>query len=128
MPSTTTSGGLEVLTPSGGWITAPPRPNTLVCNVGQYLERQTNGRFLAAVHRVLNTPGEERYSLPFFLTMDPDADVQVLGDLNKERKFEDFNVGDMYIRKVLPARRKHPTSIRYRDVPESEWKYSFLLD
>jgi isopenicillin N synthase-like dioxygenase len=106
----------------------PPIPNTLVCNVGQYLERQTNGRFLAAVHRVLNTPGQERYSLPFFLTMDPDANVGVLLGENEERKFEDFNVGEMYIRKVLPARKKHPTSIRYRDLLESGWKYDFLLD
>lgn len=120
--------GLEVLTPDGRWVNVPPIPNTLVCNVGQYLERHTNGRFLAAVHRVLNTPGRERYSLPFFLTMDPDANVDVLLEENEERKFEAFNVGEMYIRKVLPARKKHPTSIRYRDLPESDWRYDFLLD
>jgi isopenicillin N synthase-like dioxygenase len=127
--SSTTSAGLEVLTPDGRWLTAPPRENTLVCNVGQYLERQTNGRLLAAVHRVLNKPGEERYSLPFFLTMDPDANVRVLCDGDEEeKKFEDFNVGEMYIRKVLPARSKHPTSVKYRETPEIEWKYSMLLD
>ena len=59
--------------------------------------------------------------------MDPEADVDVLVDATEERKFEDFNVGEMYIRKVLPARKKHPTSIKYKDVPEDEWKYSFLL-
>lgn len=87
---------------------------------------QSNGRFLAAVHRVRNKTGEERYSLPFFLTMDPGAQVEVLAG-DEERKFEDFNVGDLYIRKVLPARKKHPTSVRYRDVPEGEWRYEMLL-
>ncbi|KAK0099744.1 hypothetical protein ONS95_013363 [Cadophora gregata] len=43
---------LEVLTPTGQWIQVPAIPNTLVCNVGQYLERQATGRSLAAVHRV----------------------------------------------------------------------------
>lgn len=118
---------LEVLTPTGQWISVPALPNTLVCNVGQYLESQSNGRFLAAVHRVRNKTGEERYSLPFFLTMDPDADVKVLLEKDEEKKFEDFNVGDLYIRRVLPARKKHPTSVKYRDVPESEWTYDLLL-
>ncbi|KAH6715584.1 2og-Fe oxygenase family protein [Leptodontidium sp. MPI-SDFR-AT-0119] len=119
---------LEVLTPAGQWIQVPAIPNTLVCNVGQYLERQTNGRFLAAVHRVRNKTGDERYSLPFFLTMDPDAQVSILVEDKEEKKFEDFNVGDLYIKKVLPARVKHPTSIKYREVPEEEWKYEFLLE
>ncbi|CZR59381.1 uncharacterized protein PAC_09273 [Phialocephala subalpina] len=123
---------LEVLTPTGQWISVPALPNTLVCNVGQYLESQSNGRFLAAVHRVRNKTGEERYSLPFFLTMDPDANVKVILEKGRDgeeekRKFEDFNVGDLYIKKVLPARKKHPTSIKYREVPESEWTYDLLL-
>ncbi|KAH7393482.1 Clavaminate synthase-like protein [Cadophora sp. MPI-SDFR-AT-0126] len=119
---------LEVLTPTGQWIQVPAIPNTLVCNVGQYLERQTNGKFLAAVHRVRNKTGDERYSLPFFLTMDPDAQVSVLVEGHEVKKFDDFNVGDLYIKKVLPARTKHPTSIKYRDVPEEQWKYEFLLE
>lgn len=127
MLQTPSLSALEVLTPTGQWISVPALPNTLVCNVGQYLERQSNGRFLAAVHRVRNKTGEERYSLPFFLTMDQDADVKVLVEGKEEGKFEDFNVGDLYIRRVLPARGKHPTSIKYKDVPEEEWRYDFLL-
>ncbi len=118
---------LEVLTPTGQWIQVPAVPNALVCNVGQYLERQTNGRFLAAVHQVRNKTGAERYSLPFFLTMDPEAEVSVLVADKEEKLFDDFNVGNLYIKKVLPARGKHPTSIKYRDVPEEDWKYDFLL-
>ena len=82
---------------------------------------------MAAVHQVRNKTGEERYSLPFFLTMDPNAQVGVIVDEGKEKKFEDFNVGDLYIKKILPARHKHPTSIKYKSVPENEWKYDLLL-
>ncbi|KAK0099745.1 hypothetical protein ONS95_013362 [Cadophora gregata] len=60
--------------------------------------------------------------------MDPDAQVSILADGDEDKKFEDFNVGDLYIKKVLPARPKHPTSIKYRDVPEDQWKYKFLLE
>lgn len=128
MLQTPSLSALEVLTPTGHWLAVPDLPNTIVCNVGQYLERQTNGRFRAAVHRVRNQSGLERFSIPFFLTMDPGAQVKVLVEGGEERKYEDFNVGDLYIRRVLPARKKHPTSIKYRGLPEEEWRYDFLLE
>lgn len=121
-------GGLEVLNKDGVWIDAPPKPGTLVCNVGQYLERQTNGVFPATVHRVRNKTGERRYSIPWFLTPDPDAMLPVLDSCVEtgQVKPEAINTGEMYIRRILPARKKHPTSIKYRDVPEEEWRYDFL--
>lgn len=121
---------LEVLNQDGIWVDAPPKPGTFVCNVGQYLERQSNGKFQATVHRVRNRTGRERYSLPFFLTPDPDANIEVLPccvDEGEKPKYETINVGDLYIRKVLPARDKHPTSIKYKDVPEEQWTYDLLL-
>lgn len=121
---------LEVLNQDGVWVDAPPKPGTFVCNVGQYLERQSNRKFPATVHRVRNRTGHERYSLPFFLTMDPDTDLDVLDccvEDGEKPKFQKISVGDLYIRRVLPARRKHPTSIKYRDVPQEEWKYDMLL-
>ncbi|KAH9902103.1 2og-Fe oxygenase family protein [Xylariomycetidae sp. FL2044] len=121
---------LEVLNQDGIWVDAPPQQGTFVCNVGQYLERQTNGKFPATVHKVRNRTGRERYSLPFFLTMDPDVDMEVL-DCCKEKgqdpRFGTINVGDLYIRRVLPARKKHPTSIKYSAVPQEEWRYDMLL-
>ncbi|KAH8887599.1 Clavaminate synthase-like protein [Thozetella sp. PMI_491] len=121
---------LEVLNQDGIWVDAPPHPGTIVCNVGQYLERQSNGKFSATVHRVRNKTGKERYSVPFFLTMDPDVNMEVLECCKEEGvepKFGPINVGELYIRRVLPARDKHPTSIKYRDVPQDKWSYEILL-
>lgn len=120
---------LEVLNQDGLWVDAPPQPGTFVCNVGQYLERQTNGVFPATVHRVRNKTGLARFSLPFFLTPDADAEVDVLECCvgQEGKKYDKINVGDLYIRRVLPARKKHPTSIKYSDVPESQWRYDMLL-
>jgi isopenicillin N synthase-like dioxygenase len=124
---------LEVLNQDGIWVDAPPQRGTFVCNVGQYLEKQTNGRFPATVHRVRNKTGQERYSLPFFLTPDADAELAVLeccrDDENDdaEKVFEKINVGELYIRRVLPARKKHPTSIKFATVPQEQWSYKMLL-
>ncbi|ABD54057.1 isopenicillin N synthase family dioxygenase [Jannaschia sp. CCS1] len=59
-------GGLQVQTPSGDWVDAPPRPDAFIVNVGDMLHRMSNGRLLSTPHRVVNTSGRERYSVPFF--------------------------------------------------------------
>lgn len=67
-------GGLEVKTPTG-WLDAPPIAGTLVCNLGDMLDRLTGGRFRSTPHRVHNRSGKSRYSWPFFL--DPSFDAAV---------------------------------------------------
>ena len=62
-------GGLEVKS-RRGWLSAPPIAGTLVCNIGDMLERLTAGRFVSTPHRVVNTSGKDRLSFPFFY--DPD--------------------------------------------------------
>jgi isopenicillin N synthase-like dioxygenase len=68
-------GGLQVHAPSG-WIDAPPRPGTFVCNLGDMLERMTGGRYRSTPHRVRNQGDGDRLSFPFFL--DPGWDAEVL--------------------------------------------------
>jgi isopenicillin N synthase-like dioxygenase len=70
-------GGLEVKTPHG-WIEAPPIPGTLVCNLGDMLERMTGGRYRSTPHRVRNVSGRDRLSFPFFFDPGWDARVQPL--------------------------------------------------
>ena len=59
-------GGLQVQTPAGQWVDAPYRPGCFVVNVGDMLNRMSNGRLLSTPHRVINRSGRERYSCPFF--------------------------------------------------------------
>ncbi|GAA6023355.1 hypothetical protein JCM10207_005756 [Rhodosporidiobolus poonsookiae] len=57
---------LHVLNKEGEWIEAPPIPGTLVLNIADLLSRWTNGRFVSTCHRVVNTTGQARYSIPVF--------------------------------------------------------------
>lgn len=68
-------GGLQVKTPRG-WIDAPPLPGTLVCNLGDMLDRMTGGYYRSTPHRVRNTSGRSRLAFPLFF--DPDFLAEVV--------------------------------------------------
>lgn len=63
--------GLEVLNKKGEWVAVTALPDHIVVNVGDMLQRHTNGRLKSTTHRVVNPPREKwstpRYSIPFFL-------------------------------------------------------------
>ncbi len=82
-------GGLQVLNRDGSWIEAMPIAGTFVCNIGDLLERWTNGRLASTRHRVLNRSGTSRFSIPIFCDpasdavidprdFDPQADIEVI--------------------------------------------------
>lgn len=69
------AGGLEVHT-DDGWVQVDPEPDTLVCNLGDMLERLTGGAYRSTLHRVRSpSRGNDRLSFPFFL--DPSWDARV---------------------------------------------------
>jgi len=74
--------GLELLTRQGEWHAVDVPPGALVINVGDMLERQTNGRLRSTTHRVVNPRGEAarraRFSMPFFLHFRPDFLIEPL--------------------------------------------------
>ncbi|KXT02157.1 hypothetical protein AC578_5947 [Pseudocercospora eumusae] len=57
---------LQILNVDGQWIQAPPVEGTFVVNIGDMLARWSNDVFISTVHRVHNSTGCERYSIPFF--------------------------------------------------------------
>lgn len=63
--------GLEVLNKQGEWVGITAIPGALVVNVGDMLQRLTNGVLRSTTHRVQNPPRElwhtPRFSIPFFL-------------------------------------------------------------
>src|SRR5579859_5840900 len=73
------SGGLQIAAPEG-WIDAPPIPGTLVCNIGDMLDRLTGGWYRSTPHRVRNRGSHGRLSFPFFLDPGFSAEVPPLPD------------------------------------------------
>ncbi len=69
------SGGLQVRTPNGTWIEVPAEPGVIVCNIGDMLDKLTEGRYRSTPHRVRNTSGRGRLSFPYFF--DPSWDAVV---------------------------------------------------
>ena len=74
--------GLELLTAQGEWKAVAPPEGALVVNVGDMLDRLTNGKLRSTTHRVVNPRGEAayraRYSMPFFLHFRPDYVIETL--------------------------------------------------
>ena len=74
--------GLEICI-DDEWHPVETPQSTVVCNVGDMLERFTNHRLPSVIHRV-NTPSDasknsSRFSIPFFLHPNPDWFIQTLG-------------------------------------------------
>jgi isopenicillin N synthase-like dioxygenase len=74
--------GLEVLDRDGQWLAVNPPPGSLVCNIGDMLQRLTNHRLPSTTHRVVNPAPERRgvprYSTPFFLHFNSDYEIKTL--------------------------------------------------
>ena len=74
--------GLELKTRDGRWIPVSPKPGELVINIGDMLQRLTNGVLRSTSHRVVNPAPDRashaRYSMPFFLHFRPDFVIEAL--------------------------------------------------
>jgi isopenicillin N synthase-like dioxygenase len=71
-------GGLQVKLLDGKWIDVPAEPNVFIVNLGDMLEKLTEGRYRSTPHRVRNVSGLERLSFPFFVDPSWDATVTAL--------------------------------------------------
>ena len=101
-------GGLELLDRNGRWLPINPPPGTLVCNVGDMLQRLTNRALPSTTHRVVNPTGERvsgpRYSMPFFLHFNSDFPIATLpGCITPDRpnRYPEPILADDYLRERL---------------------------
>ncbi|MGI9303776.1 MAG: isopenicillin N synthase family dioxygenase [Gammaproteobacteria bacterium] len=91
------TGGLQVLNNRGVWIDALPVEGTFLINVGDMLERWTNGQFVSTVHRVINRSHSERCSTVFFAAPGYDTEVECLPSCcsaEKPAKYPPIKAGD----------------------------------
>ncbi|MEQ8628752.1 2-oxoglutarate and iron-dependent oxygenase domain-containing protein [Ekhidna sp.] len=93
--------GLQVLRRDGKWIPITALPEQIVVNVGDMLERHTNGKLKSTIHRVVNPPRElmhtSRFSIPFFMHPVSEMDLTCLEnciDDEYPKAFEDITAGE----------------------------------
>lgn len=74
--------GLEVLNKRGEWVGISMIEGTIICNVGDMLQRLTNHVLPSTTHRVVNPKGEagkvSRFSIPFFVHPNPGTSLDAL--------------------------------------------------
>ena len=92
--------GLEILTRDNRWNPIKSKPDQLVINVGDMLERLTNNKLMSTIHRVVNPSRDllntSRYSIPFFLHPKAEMDLSCLEnciDDNNFKSFDDISAG-----------------------------------
>lgn len=73
-------GGLQVQHGSS-WLDVPFVPGSFVINLGDMLERLTSGRYTSALHRVINSSGRSRISMPFFFDPSFEARLEPIADV-----------------------------------------------
>ena len=93
--------GLQVLPKGEDWLPINANEGEIVINVGDMLQRLTNGQLKSTTHRVVNPPKEKwsqpRLSIPFFLHPKPNVSLAVLDQCVTEerpKEFDDITAGE----------------------------------
>ncbi|KAF2728858.1 Clavaminate synthase-like protein [Polyplosphaeria fusca] len=93
-------GGLEV-DPfhTGDFKAALPVPGTVLINIADLMQRLTNDRCRSTLHRVVSpkAAGEvlpARFSVPFFIHPDPEAEIVPLVRGDERARYESVNAGE----------------------------------
>lgn len=99
--------GLQLRDANGTWLDVNPPGGCLVVNIGDMLQRLTNGVLPSTTHRVVNPPAsranKSRYSMPFFLHLRPNFVIeplpQCIGE-NSPSRYAPISAND-YLRERL---------------------------
>src|SRR5690606_25378954 len=111
------NGGLEVENADGDWIPVPPIDGTFVINIGDMMQRWTNGRFSATRHRVINRSGRERLSIAYFGNVDYATEIRCLPVCtgpDSPPRFPVTTAGRHLMEAIL---RTYPDLPKYRNCP-----------
>ncbi|MEG3753199.1 isopenicillin N synthase family dioxygenase [Psychromonas arctica] len=98
-----TAPGLQVLNGSNEWINVPLVDDCFVINIGDMMEQVSNGLYVATSHRVRQVK-EERYSFPFFSSLDYDTVVAPIESLIKNddtSSYETIICGDHLLAQTI---------------------------
>lgn len=95
--------GLEVLSRQGNWVPISMIKGTIICNLGDMMQRLTNGQLPSTTHRVINPKSaaalESRYSIPFFVHPEPSMSLACLPQCfsaTNPKQFDDISAGDFH--------------------------------
>ncbi len=95
------ASGLQAKSRDGEWIDVSPTPDQIVINIGDMLQRLTNGKLVSTTHRVINLDPKAmlkpRISTPFFLHPRSDMDLTSLEsciDEQTPKRFADMTAGE----------------------------------
>ena len=106
-----TNEGLQVRNLAGEWILAPPIPDTFVINIADLMARWSNDVFRSTMHRVINSSGKERYSIPFFLGPNADTVVSCLPNCVEQGvapKYPPVKASDWILQRVSASKLEFP--------------------
>ena len=89
--------GLEILNQDNKWIPIKTDSDIIVCNVGDMLQRLTNKKLISTTHRVVNPESNSknisRYSMPFFIHLNPDFYIKTLSSCINENSPNNYPKG-----------------------------------
>jgi len=95
--------GLEVLSRQGHWVPISMIEGTIVCNVGDMMQRLSNGVLPSTTHRVVNPHGDKarqsRFSIPFFVHPEPTMSLACIPQccgIENPPQFDDILAGDYH--------------------------------
>ena len=101
-----TSGGLELQRRDGSWMPVSSLAGQIVVNVGDMLQRATNGRLRSTTHRVVNPADARsaRYSMPFFVHPRPSVLLDPIVSPGSARRYEPITANDFLTERLTAIR------------------------
>lgn len=91
-----TPGALQVQLKDGTWLNADPVPGAFVVNIGDMIERWTNGLWKSTMHRVIHKGENYRVSVPFFYEPNFGAVVRPLRKCVEMSGMREMHEGSTY--------------------------------